>query len=266
MLDHYKTLGLARTATADDVKRAFRDLAKRYHPDRNAGRPDWANAQMKEVLEANRVLSCVRRRDIYDRQCDVLAGRARAAAPWSPPPGGNGPESRAKQILCDLLTGNAQAAVEAYEALIGGNGGVDLRDLMESRDWVDCKFLLAEQYQKAAEFERALALYDELFESDEARDRYTGFADEVRDRILKLCCRHLAPSAPPAEAARYYLRALAFELTRSRRAHLHKKLAECHLEVGDDASARRQLEIAFELKPDLKGATKICQRLGFSKD
>ena len=68
---------------------------------------------------------------------------------------------------------------------------------------------------------------------------------------------------PPQEGVRYYARALSLNLTRGRKAFLHKKMAECHLAVGDDDAAREQLDIAFRLKPDLKGATKICQRLGF---
>ena len=59
------------------------------------------------------------------------------------------------------------------------------------------------------------------------------------------------------------MRALALDLPRNRKAFLHKKIAECCLEVGDEDTARRHLNIAFDLKPDLKGVTKICNRLDF---
>ena len=64
-------------------------------------------------------------------------------------------------------------------------------------------------------------------------------------------------------AAQYYLRALGLDLARARKAFLHKKVAECHLAIGDADSARRQLAVAFQLRPGLKGAAKICRKLAF---
>ncbi len=262
MADHYKTLGVTMAASAEDVKRAFRALAKKHHPDRNAGRAQWANALMKRLLEANRILSNVILRKLYDRKYVILTRRQRPHPRWSRDVRGSDLRGQAQGILYDLLSGKEDRGLNNYEKLLRTNHGFELRRHMEFRDWVDCKFLLAEQYQKASRYKTALALYEELYQSEQARGRYAHFKQEVRDRILRICCHDLAPSAPPENAARYYLRALALELTRGRRAFLHKKLAECHLAVGDEESARRQLGIAFRLKPDLKGATKVSQKLG----
>lgn len=64
--DYYDVLGIEKTASADDIKRAYRRLAMKYHPDRN---PDDAQAEtnFKECAEAYEVLSDKTRRTNYDR-------------------------------------------------------------------------------------------------------------------------------------------------------------------------------------------------------
>ncbi|MCH9057070.1 MAG: molecular chaperone DnaJ [Planctomycetes bacterium] len=64
--DYYETLGVERAADADEVKRAYRRLAMKYHPDRNPDDPE-AEAKFKELAEAYEVLSDDNRRKMYDR-------------------------------------------------------------------------------------------------------------------------------------------------------------------------------------------------------
>src|SRR5262245_56614262 len=63
--DYYKVLGVARTAEAAEIKKAYRKLALEYHPDRNKA-PD-AEERFKECSEAYEVLSDSDKRRIYDR-------------------------------------------------------------------------------------------------------------------------------------------------------------------------------------------------------
>jgi molecular chaperone DnaJ len=64
--DFYATLGVARDAGADDLKRAYRKLAMQYHPDRNPGDAQ-AEARFKEVSEAYDILKDDQKRGAYDR-------------------------------------------------------------------------------------------------------------------------------------------------------------------------------------------------------
>ena len=81
-MTHYEVLGLTRKAKAADIKRAYRRLARKHHPDLNPGDPR-AEEYFKKVNEASAVLSDPARRRAYDRELDGGA----ATGGFQPPPG-----------------------------------------------------------------------------------------------------------------------------------------------------------------------------------
>jgi len=78
--DYYQHMGLARDATADDIKKAYRRLARKYHPD--VSKEADAETRFKEIGEANEVLKDPEKRAAYDR----LRANWKAGQAFQPPP------------------------------------------------------------------------------------------------------------------------------------------------------------------------------------
>jgi len=83
--DYYKILGVARDANEDDIKRAYKKQALKWHPDRNAGNTEEAGQKFKEISEAFEVLSDKQKRTIFDQ-----LGEEGLKGGGAPPPGGSG--------------------------------------------------------------------------------------------------------------------------------------------------------------------------------
>src|SRR6476469_8805255 len=64
--DYYEALGVKKSASAEDIRKAFRKLARKYHPDVNPG-DNSAEEKFKALSEANDVLSDPKKRKIYDQ-------------------------------------------------------------------------------------------------------------------------------------------------------------------------------------------------------
>ncbi len=118
--DYYQTLGVKKSASADDIRKAFRKLARKYHPDVNPG-DKAAEEKFKVLSEANDVLSDPKKRKIYDQvgfysdNIDAATAEAYARAGGGASPGQGFPGAH---------PGGAQGANFDF-------GGFDFTDMFE---------------------------------------------------------------------------------------------------------------------------------------
>jgi molecular chaperone DnaJ len=86
--DYYKTLGVPKTATAAEIKKSYRELARKYHPDANKGSAE-AEERFKDITEAYNVLSDEKQRKEYDDARSMFGGfRGAPGRPGTAGPGG----------------------------------------------------------------------------------------------------------------------------------------------------------------------------------
>src|SRR2546423_8884598 len=91
--DYYQVLGVPKNASAADIKKAYRKLAQKHHPDANAGNRE-AEERFKEVSAAYDVLGDTEKRSQYDRVREMAAAGYGGGFPGGPGAGGAGGGAR----------------------------------------------------------------------------------------------------------------------------------------------------------------------------
>ncbi|MGD2175406.1 MAG: DnaJ domain-containing protein [Candidatus Brocadiaceae bacterium] len=255
---YYDVLDIERDATQPEIKKAFRRLAKQYHPDTNRHSSDESARKLKEIIAAYRVLSNERERARYDVLMQSAPGVEKEVRR-------NAARTRkeyADQMLADLLAGRGRRALRLYDEM-AEDSEFSLEEHLELKDYLDCIFLLAEQFEKADRFREAAALYEELYEREKEPPRQRYFFEEVKARIKKLYSRKLPRDAgSPEEEIACYERILNFDLDKSEKAFILKKIAEVYCRVGQQDKSKRIFSQALRLKPGLKGTATIRESLG----
>jgi len=260
VVNYYEVLQIDHTCGSGDIKRAFRRLLKRFHPDRNPRNHAWAEDQTRRLVEAYHVLADETRRKFHDHQLR-MNGRP-ALGPTGTSLGQGGVAALCRRMLNDLLEGNGSRATETYEALRGHHASFDFYPFLSLKDHLDCKFLLGEEYERQSCLRAALQLYEEVFEEEREGPRLRYFLDEVYERIVSIYCHDLVRHPDVEEAAELYDHALDLDLQAKDRAEILKRFSEVLLKLGQHDNARSRLSEAVRIRPGLKGVQRLCSRLG----
>ena len=135
--DYYRVLGVPEAATADEIKKAYRKLAKKYHPDANPGNKQ-AEARFKEVSEANSVLSDPDKRKQYDqmRKLGAFGGFGRGARQPRPGPGAGGGGPGGGQAYEEMDFSNFGGIGDIFSSIFGGGRGGEERGRPEAAETV----------------------------------------------------------------------------------------------------------------------------------
>src|SRR5688572_19201370 len=122
--DFYAVLGVPSTATQDEIKKAYRKLAKKFHPDANANDPKAAD-KFEEISEANNVLGDADKRKQYDEMRRLGAFGGFGGFGGSSPRGGptqRGPSAGANPNVQDFDIGGLGGLGDLFGSIFGGGG------------------------------------------------------------------------------------------------------------------------------------------------
>ena len=127
--DYYAVLGVSSTANADDIKKQYRRLAKKYHPDANQNDPKAAE-RFKEISEAYQVVGDAEKRKQYDDMRRMgafsgFSGQGQRPRPGGPGPGARGPGAGAagSERFQDFDVGGLGGLGDLFSSMFGGARG-----------------------------------------------------------------------------------------------------------------------------------------------
>jgi len=278
--DYYQILEVERDATAREIKRAYRKLAKRYHPDKNPERTAFAEKMFREVCNAYDTLQDKKRKSDYDRTLRTIERQQKSEEIYFDRLKRiNQTYAKLELLLQALLHHNYETGVSMYEQLqhrsqeIGKQLRID--DFLSYEESRDCEFLIAEAYQKLGfsngdpssvldryrKIEQAMLMYESLLSAETKRPCFRHFIREVKDRLKFIYLYHFSVEGYDQTHPIPLTKIRELKLSKRETAWMYKKIAEFYVEIDRFPEARTVLRMAFELQPRLTGAKKICRTL-----
>ena len=245
MHNYYELLGVNHDACTGEIKKAFRERAKRLHPD-IAGKA--AEGAMRKLLTAYETLSSGERRFEYDRAysrfLNSLAGGSGFNYRTWLRGQGDDPVSQAKLVFFELLHLEEDEAIAVWRR----NGGINfpMDRYLDREDWMDCGFILAEELDKRGQSYEAFRLLALLVREERRRPYFRHFTGEM-EKLVREIVRYRLRSQVDDETwieCMETLLGLGFPLRDDR--FWKRSLAKTLLALGDRAGAERLIREAMK--------------------
>jgi hypothetical protein len=218
---------------------------------------------MRLLLKAYEVLSDRALRAEYDRRLDYFLKRSHVRFDYRSflEKRRGDMVSQSKLVLYDLLHDKNDEAVDLYKNL-NSTPGFRLDLYLSWGDYMDCTFLLAEQFDRRGEYLRAFELFKQLYVDEIRKPYFKHFIDEVIDRIKHLTCFRMVRHIPPQTNIACLQELLSFNLPRKDKAFFYKKIAEIHMSSGRRDLAAEALRRGLEMDVKLPGVKKLKEKIG----
>jgi curved DNA-binding protein CbpA len=258
---YYDILQVSTSCSQEDVKRAFRRRAKELHPDVAASNRRSVE-EMRLLIEAYETLIDPELRREYDRTRGIVPEEYRFDYREFLRKRTHDLVSQSKLIFFDLLHSNEDEAVRLFDRL-NARGTFDLSDHLDREDFMDCAFLLAEEYERRESYIRAFELLLAIVYFEREKPYFRHFFVEVVDRLRNLVCFKM-PDRVSADLVLDCLEQLIDQdFSRKETAFFYKKAAELHLDRGSLGEAVSCLDQGLAMDSKLAGVKRLRERIEF---
>ena len=256
MTNHYSTLAVRENASTQEIKRAFRDKAKRLHPD-IAGKE--AEAEMRKLLAAYEVLSDRDRRYEYDRAYSRFIKKFDFDYRSWLRDHADDPASRAKLVFFELFHLEEDAAIAVWDR----SGALDfpMERYLDREDWMDCVYLLAEKLDERGRYYEAFELLTILVREERRRPYFRHFMDDVEGLLKELVRLRLRAGVGDELWIDCMETLLELGFSPRDEARWLRSMAETFLKMGDEAAARSIVREALRRDPGLPNAGRLREKL-----
>lgn len=254
MEDYYRVLGVQPTATAAEIKRAYRKKAKLLHPDVAASSDSVAAEEQFRLLQkAYEILSDMHQRSMFDesfalhtrydtnrRSEETFNYRNWLAARTDE-------ESRCKLIFFDLMHNREDDAVVLFKKMNTEVAGFSLSHWFTREDFMDYGFILSEELVLRGEYYDAILLLEQIIKMEHSYEYFKHFFPEVMNLTRDVLRRQLSGSVPDELALDAWERALELGFEKKDEACFLLRMAETYLRMGDSRTARICIQEAVKL-------------------
>ena len=250
MEDYYKVLGVAPTASAAEIKRAYRRKAKLLHPD-VAEQQDVKAFQL--LTTAYEVLSDIHQRSLFNERfaAEMRYQESRRYEKtfnyreWLA--ARTDEESRCQLIFFDLMHHREDDAVALYKKMNTEIPSFSLSYWFTREDFMDYGFILAEELVFRAEYYDAVLLLEQIIKMEYSYSYFRHFFPEVLALARDVLRRHLEGSVSDELALDAWERALELGFGKKDESYFLMRMAEAYMRLGDSHTAGICLNEAVRL-------------------
>ena len=242
MNNYYELLGLRPDASSAEIKKAFREKAKKLHPD-IAG--ESAGAQMRKLLTAYETLSSEQRRYEYDRAYSrFTANPVFNYRTWLREREDD-PESQAKLLFFELLHLEEDEAINIWRK----NGGINfsMDKYMDREDWMDCSFILAEELDRRGHSYEAFRLLENIIREERRKPYFGIFTPELEKYTREIVRQRLRPQVDDETWIECMETLLDLGFSARDTAYWLRSLAQTLHKIGDRAGSQQVLKEAKKM-------------------
>jgi hypothetical protein len=256
----YEILGVRRDASAAEIRRAFRQKAKQFHPDTARITNSESTEEFRRLVKAYDVLSDVRQRSIFDQSFFTRYhihrkyGESFDYHTWLMER--QDEESRSKLIFWDLMHHRENEAVAEFKRMSVNYAGFNLKKWFTREDFMDYGYILAEELTIRGEYYDAFLLLEQIIKMEYSYEYFRLFFPEVMEFTLHILKQNIEGTVNDELVLDAWERALDLGFTPSDDAFFLRKMALLYKKMGDDRTA----DICLEEASRTSGMRKVLSR------